>query len=172
MAKYYISDLHLFDENIIKSASRPHKTLNEMHRDIIIKWNKKVSKNDMVYILGDVGSPKNNYEKKELINILKSLNGKKILIIGNHDREIIRDNYFKKCFVSIKEYTRVLDNYKRVILFHFPIEDWEGKRKGTVHLHGHVHKKKINTIPNRYHIGCDVTNFTPVSLNELISKKL
>lgn len=167
MAKYYISDLHLFDESIIKTASRPHRCLDEMHKDIIIKWNKKISKDDTVYIMGDIGLPKNNNEKKELIKILKLLHGKKVLIIGNHDRELIRDEQFRKCFISIKEYCRILDNYKRIILFHFPIEDWEGKRKGTIHLHGHIHKKKINKIPNRYHIGCDEQNFTPVSLLEL-----
>lgn len=171
MKKYYISDLHLFDRKIIKSAHRPHKNLEEMHTDIIIKWNKKVSKNDIVYIIGDIGAPDNNKEKFEIIKILKSLNGKKILIIGNHDREIIRDTSFKKCFAAIKEYCRILDNYKRVILFHFPIEDWEGKSKGTIHIHGHIHNKNINFMKNRYHAGCDVQNFTPVSLNELINKK-
>ena len=170
MSKYYISDLHLFDKDILKSAKRPHKNLKEMHTDIIIKWNKKVSTNDTVYILGDIGRPRNYKEKIEMIQILKSLNGKKVLIVGNHDREIIRDSRFKKCFVAIKEYYRILDSRKRVILFHFPIEDWEGKTKGTIHLHGHIHKKNINSIKNRYHIGCDNHNFTPVSLNDLLKK--
>lgn len=171
MAKFYISDLHLFDKNIIKSANRPHKNLKEMHIDIIIKWNKKVSKNDIVYIVGDVASPNNLYETRELIKILKLLNGKKVLVIGNHDREMIKDSSFRKCFIKIEEYCRIFDNGKKIILFHFPIEDWEGRKKGAVHIHGHIHKKKISYIKNRYHAGCDTQGFLPLTLKELMNKK-
>ncbi len=171
MAKFYISDLHLFDKNIIKSANRPHKDIQEMHMDIIIKWNKKITKNDIVYIVGDVGLPSNLYETRELIKILKLLNGKKVLIVGNHDREMIKDSSFRKCFIRIEEYYRVFDNGKKVILFHFPIEDWEGRKKGAIHIHGHIHKKKVSFVKNRYHVGCDTQGFLPVTLKELMNKK-
>lgn len=170
MSNYYTSDLHLFDRSVISSASRPHKNLEEMHKDIIIKWNKKIKNSDTVYILGDLALPRNNKETKEVINILNLLNGKKVLIIGNHDRDLIKNESFNKCFNRIEEYCRILDEGKKVILFHFPIEDWESKRKGAIHLHGHIHKKKINDIKNRYHVGCDLHKFIPVSLKEIIKK--
>lgn len=171
MAKFYISDLHFFDKKVIRSANRPHKSLKEMHTDMIVKWNKKVSKNDTVYILGDIASTNNLYETKELIKILKCLNGKKVLVIGNHDRKILNNNAFRSCFVKIEEYIRTFDNKKKVILFHFPIEDWESKKKGAIHLHGHIHKKEISHIKNRFHVGCDVQRFTPLTLDEIINKK-
>lgn len=169
MAKYYISDLHFFDNTVITSANRPHKNLKEMHTDITVKWNKKVSKKDTVYILGDVSSTNNFQETKELTKLLKRLNGKKVLIVGNHDRKILSNNNFRSCFIRIEEYLRIFDNKKKVVLFHFPIEDWESKKKGAIHLHGHIHCKSISLIKNRYHVGCDVQKFTPLTLNEILS---
>lgn len=171
MTKFYISDLHLFDRKIIESANRPHKNLKEMHTDIIVKWNKKVTQKDTVYILGDVSSTNNYYETAELIKILKKLNGKKVLIVGNHDRKILNNQKFRNCFIKIEEYLRVFDNKKKVMLFHFPIEDWESKKKGSIHLHGHIHGKEISKIENRFHVGCDVHRFTPVTLSEILNKK-
>lgn len=170
MAKFYISDLHLFDKKVIESANRPHKNLKEMHTDISVKWNKKVSQNDTVYILGDVSSTANLQETKELVNMLKRLNGNKVLIIGNHDRKILNNSNFRKCFVRIEEYLRIFDNKKKVILFHFPIEDWEGRKKGAIHLHGHIHQKEVSFIKNRFHVGCDVQRFTPLTLNEILNQ--
>ncbi len=171
MANFYISDMHFFDEDIIRTANRPHKDIKEMHTDIIIKWNKAVKKEDTVYILGDVGVPNNMSEEKELIKILNSLNGEKILIIGNHDRALLERKSFRDCFSHIKEYLRVYENGKRIILFHCPIEEWEGMRKKSIHFHGHIHKKFISDIKNRYHVGCDVQKFTPLTLDEIIKNK-
>ena len=171
MANFYISDLHLFDKKILTSANRPHKTLKEMHTDIIFKWNKRVSKKDTVYMLGDIASTSNAEETRELISILKQLNGKKVLIVGNHDRKILNNYGFRSCFIKIEEYLRIFDNKHKVILFHFPIEDWESKKKGAIHLHGHIHNKEISFIKNRFHVGCDVNRFTPLTLAEILKNK-
>lgn len=56
--KYYISDLHLFHKNVTgegnNSDNRPFDTLEEMHKYIKEKWNRKITNGDTVYILGDV----------------------------------------------------------------------------------------------------------------------
>ena len=51
--KYYTSDLHFGHKNIIKYEDRPFSSIEEMDEALIDKWNKKVKKNDEVYILGD-----------------------------------------------------------------------------------------------------------------------
>lgn len=169
MKKLYISDLHLFDKGIIKSSNRPHKNLEEMSTDIIIKWNKKVSKEDIVYILGDVGEIE---EVDEVCRILRRLNGKKVLITGNHDRETIKVPAFRKCFIQISDYFRVFDSGKKVVMSHFPFEDWEGKKKGVIHLHGHVHKEPLPNRKNRYNVGADIQDFTPRTLREIIEYRI
>ena len=51
---YYISDLHLFHEASIGFDGRPFRNLEEMHAEIVRKWNSKVTNGDTVYILGDM----------------------------------------------------------------------------------------------------------------------
>lgn len=169
MKKFYISDMHLFHHDILSTCNRPYKTLKEMHEDIIIKWNKKVSKNDIVYIIGDVASPSNSDDVKNVVNILKMLNGNKVLIVGNHDRESIKNFEFRKCFMEIKEYARKKDGRKKVVMFHCPLECWEGDKKGVVHIHGHIHNEPISKKDNRYNVGVDVLDFEPKTLDELIN---
>ena len=171
MKRFYIADTHFFHKNIIKKYNRPFKSLNDMHNEIIINWNRKVGRNDMVYILGDVASVLEEENILNVVNILKILNGKKILIIGNHDRELIKNFKFRKCFVDIKEYARVYDSGKKLVLLHFPMECWEGDKKGVIHIHGHVHKEPLSKIENRYNVGVDVIGYEPKSLNEIIYEK-
>lgn len=171
MKRFYIADIHFFHPRIIDECNRPYKSLKEMHNDIILQWNRKVGKNDMVYILGDVASISKEEDMVDMINILKVLNGKKILIVGNHDRESIKNFKFRKCFVDIKDYCRVYDEGRKVVLLHFPMEFWEGDKKGVIHLHGHTHKDSINKKPNRYNVGVDVMGYVPKTLTEIINNK-
>lgn len=50
---YFISDLHLGHENIIKYCSRPFVNVNEMNEALIENWNKCVNRNDKIFVLGD-----------------------------------------------------------------------------------------------------------------------
>lgn len=134
MKKFYISDMHLFHEEVLKSSERPYKSIQEMHNDIIVKWNKKVSKNDIVNIIGDVSSPNTGEDIRKVVDILKILNGNKVLIIGNHDRESIKNYDFRKCFIEIKEYARKKDGRRNIIMFHCPLESWEGQKKARKNL--------------------------------------
>ena len=83
MTIWFTSDPHFGHESIIRFATRPYKDAVEMDLDIMKRWNSKVSKTDTVYILGDV-SMKQRYRKK----IVPFLNGKKHLIVGNHDHSV------------------------------------------------------------------------------------
>ena len=53
MTIFFTSDNHWQHANMIKYESRPFKNVDDMDTQMIDKWNKKVSKNDSVYILGD-----------------------------------------------------------------------------------------------------------------------
>ena len=50
---YYTSDLHLGHSNVIKHCNRPFANADEMDTVLIKNWNDKVSRNDIVYIVGD-----------------------------------------------------------------------------------------------------------------------
>lgn len=81
MKVFVIADTHFGHENIIKYCNRPFNSIEEMNSTIIKNWNETVSNRDVVIHLGDVGLGSKQY----ISNIIKQLNGKKILIMGNHD---------------------------------------------------------------------------------------
>ena len=81
MKIFVIADTHFGHENIIKYCNRPFKTVKEIDEKMIKNWNETVTNKDVVIHLGDFGLGSKEY----ISSIVKRLNGKKILIMGNHD---------------------------------------------------------------------------------------
>lgn len=50
---FITADHHFHHKNIIEYCGRPFKTVEEMDKSMIEKWNNKVSKDDLVIHLGD-----------------------------------------------------------------------------------------------------------------------
>ena len=82
---FFIADTHFGHEKIIKLCNRPFENLQDMQNQLIQKWNNKVSNEDTVYILGDFCF---KMSKQDAVQILNMLNGKKVLIKGNHDKYV------------------------------------------------------------------------------------
>ena len=51
---YYIADLHLGHENIIRLQGRPFESVEEMDEALVRNWNATVKGCDTVYIAGDL----------------------------------------------------------------------------------------------------------------------
>ena len=86
---YYCSDPHLLDDNIIKTANRPFSCMEEFLEIFRENWNKEVRPIDTTLIAGDVASCWLNVHPEKMqffAEYMESLNGKKQLAIGNHDR--------------------------------------------------------------------------------------
>ena len=177
--KFYISDLHLGHKKAITFDNRPFSDLEDMKRSIIQNWNSAVTKDDYVYILGDMFW--NNDEAPE---ILDQLNGYKYLIRGNHDRI---NSKIEEYFVWIKDYAEIKDNGRNIVLCHYPIAHWRNADYGAIHLYGHIHSGRDNRpfeeykelMKQRgisyccYNVGCIMPymNYTPRTLNEIIEKQ-
>jgi calcineurin-like phosphoesterase family protein len=73
------------------------------------------------------------------VAILNQLNGDKILIEGNHDRKLLKDPVFRRSFKEVHQYLEITWDKKPVVMFHYPIQDWNRSHHGAIHLHGHVH---------------------------------
>ena len=67
---YYISDLHLGHKNILRICNHPFNNIEEMEIKIIENWNKKVTPEDDIWLLGDVV----HHHSGNYVNTLKSLN--------------------------------------------------------------------------------------------------
>lgn len=168
---YFISDLHLGHSNIIKMCNRPFMTVDEMDYAIINNWNSRVTNNDDVYILGDV-----SYKGTiDIITVLNNLNGRKHLIVGNHDRKNLKNPEFRKCFVEIEDMKLLKYSDKTLILCHYPLLEWDGYFRGFWHIYGHIHNNTTNKayqyIKNEekaLNAGCDITGYIPVTFDELV----
>ena len=112
---FFIADWHYGHNNIISYDDRPFRSVEEMNEELIKRWNNKVSKGDLVYILGDMFWCKSS----EAVPILKQLNGTKFLVKGNHDRS--NDGAFKREFAKINEYMEIEVDDRRLVLCHYPI---------------------------------------------------
>lgn len=165
---YVTSDLHFFHKKILEycADSRPFETIEEMHDVIISNWNRIITPNDRVYILGDVSFGNTN----KTVEMLESLNGEKHLIIGNHDSSYLKVDSFCNCFKSIQHYIEIKYAKQFICMFHFPIEMWNRKHYGALHIHGHLHSKNDQLIERRMDIGLDSNNLLPYHINEVIDR--
>lgn len=164
---FFTSDLHFWHKNIIRYADRPYKNVDEMNDSIIDNWNAKIGKKDTVYILGDVSFK----GLKDTQHLLDQLNGKKVLIIGNHDNPSII-SYFDEKYDMLG--LDVMDDEEGMLvhchLCHYPLEQWNKMAHGSINLHGHCHGSideddKHNH--KRLDVGVDSHNMTPISWNEI-----
>ena len=164
---YFTSDLHFDHINIIQYCARPFTNVNEMNETIVENYNRRVRKNDICYILGDV-MMRNTESARECLN---RLNGHKFLLNGNHD--FLKDN--GTVFEWIKDYYKLRWNHKKFILCHFPFVSWDNMEKGSYCLHGHQHNtSEYNNEMRaagirRFDVGVDANNFTPVSIEEIVA---
>ena len=136
------------------------------------QWNRKVRPKDEVVILGDFAISKG----KETNELLKSLNGKKFLIVGNHDKMFLSDKEFdRSAFEWIKDYARLSDNKRGIVLSHYPMLCYDGQYRRDENgvpkrymLYGHVHNTAdemrindfINITRNSIHFKKDGTEET------------
>lgn len=172
---YVTSDLHFNHKNVIKLCNRPFESVEEMNNAIIENWNKTVKQGDEVYILGDIVLSKDIEAVK---NFMNQLNGKKHLIIGNHDSHWLKryknGNY--DFFESIADYKELKIEDSLFCMMHYPIAEWNKKHYGSFMLHGHSHnvssynENHVRLLVKQYDVGVDANNFTPVSLFDIFKK--
>ncbi|MBP5298288.1 MAG: metallophosphoesterase family protein [Lachnospiraceae bacterium] len=141
--RYYISDLHFFHENLIKSMDkRAFDSVEAMNSYMIEQWNSVVRKNDEIVILGDLSIER--WDKTA--PIVKELKGKKYLVTGNHDKFVKDKAFDSSLFKWVGPYLEMKDNNRKVVLCHYPIMCYNGQYNFSKHgnsktymLYGHVH---------------------------------
>jgi calcineurin-like phosphoesterase family protein len=168
---FFTADLHLGHANIIKHCDRPFASVDEMDGHLMSAWNARVHSGDTVYILGDLifrsaASP---------ASYLEALNGKKHLILGNHDKDWIKKIDLTKYFVSVERFVEFSDGQHTMTLCHYPLMSWNHMAKGSYMIHGHIHNNRdafyfpmLRKMPNLLNAGVEINHFKPVRFDELI----
>ncbi|MCI8788117.1 MAG: hypothetical protein HFH92_03220 [Lachnospiraceae bacterium] len=185
MAYFFIADTHFGHENALAFDNRPFRTIEEHDKALIENWNNAVSRNDEVFILGDI-SWHNATRTNEIVS---SLNGVKHLIVGNHDKKLLKNREFQSLFIEITDYKELsLSDKKGIVLSHYPIPCFNHHYYGWYHLYGHVHisfewnmmervKYEMETLYDKpcrmYNCGAmiDYIGYTPRTLGEILASQ-
>lgn len=165
---FLCSDHHLSHGNIITferdgTPLRKFSNIEEHDEYLIAKHNSVVATNDRVYFLGDVV-----FSKKH-IHLLGRMNGRKVLIKGNHDKLELKD------YLPYFDDIRGSHQFDGFLLTHIPVHP-DSLSRWPVNIHGHLHANVVNKIwhgkdiPDpRYFSVCmeQLDDYTPISLEEL-----
>lgn len=169
MTNWFTSDHHFGHARIIEYCHRPFDSVEQMNEELVQSWNELVEENDTVYYLGDF-----SLKIAAMEQYAPRLNGKKILIAGNHDGchpcnhdgKLGQLSLYKKYFAEVHE---ELD-WNGLLMHHMPYHDEIDNRypeyrpidQGRILLHGHVHQRwSINE--RQINVGVDVWDYQPVS---------
>lgn len=167
---WFISDHHFFHDNILKFTGsdgnliRPgFESVDQMNWFMVERWNSVVKLEDHVWHLGDVCF-KSTAKADEVANLLRSLNGHKRLVVGNHD--------------NLKA-PSILNNFEKIELWrgfrdegftcsHIPLR-LESLRDGNVCVHGHIHQNLMKE-PGYINVCVEVRDYTPVHMDQIIAE--
>ena len=173
---FFTSDLHLDHGNIIKYCNRPFTDPLSMTEQLILNWNNQVSTDDCVFVLGDFLW---NKDIDRLNSVTNRLNGKKVLIKGNHD--YFEDQDYLNCgFSKVSNLLEVEINNNLFVLCHYQMMHWNKSHHGSFHLYGHQHDKKqymsnhlvykqLGMSERKMNICMDSNNYHLYSLNDIIN---
>lgn len=138
--RFVVSDTHFGHTNSWEkfkledgSPLRPFSSTEEMDEAMIERWNAVVQPHDTVYHLGDV------VINRKHLHLVKRLNGRKILIRGNHD--IFRDEDYRE--VGFEQIHGVRVFVDRFILTHIPLHPDCVSGRFRVNVHGHLHANRV-----------------------------
>lgn len=172
MSTFFTSDTHFGHANIIKYCNRPFSSVEEMDEQLITNWNSKVTPNDIIYHLGDFAF----YPPEKITDLLDRLNGTKVFIPGNHDKNLVKaitntpklDRFLDN---PLLEVTLTSDDEKiKFVLCHYAMRVWNGSHWGSIHLYGHSHGSLQEDIESRsMDVGVDTNNYTPYSLEDILA---
>ncbi|MFW6219830.1 MAG: metallophosphoesterase family protein [bacterium] len=154
---YFTSDTHLNHKNIIKYCNRPFKNINEMNETIVENWNNTVHPTDTIYHLGDFSFGESIREFTE------RLNGKIILIKGNHDHFNIKK---MNMFYRVYDMLEIKIDSISITLCHYAMRVWNKSHFNSWNLYGHSHSM-LKPIGKQYDVGVDNNNFTPISFDQI-----
>lgn len=172
--RFAISDHHLRHSNIYRFTDTEGNLIRPWAKDaeeadelMIDAWNSVVGKGATVYHLGDVSISRKG------LHLLERMNGRKILIRGNHDIFKLKD--YTAHFADIRGSMKI-DN---LFFQHYPVHPDSIARWCLANVHGHTHGNTVTRInehgdrvpDTRYFNLCiEAIGLVPLSIEEIQSR--
>lgn len=160
-----IGDLHFFGKEMLNIIPRPFSTVEEMNAYMIEAWNAETSPDDIVFVVGDFFDAQ-YCTKQEMFTILDSLNGTKILIVGNHDKLYL--DLYKEYGLTVIEYPIVKDQFW--ILSHEPQFVSESAPYANIFAHAHLNPMYKDVSSRSICVSAERLNYRPMLLSEAKKK--
>ena len=162
---YFIADTHYGDENIIRYENRPFASVQEMDTAMITKWNQVITDEDTVYVIGDFSAYHDEEKDREL---LKHLNGKKMLIIGNHDTHRTPAEWRALGFMECSPWPIVYQGF--FLLSHEPL--YINSNMPYANIYGHVHGNASykDASPQSVCVSVERIDYQPITLDEVMRR--
>ena len=166
MVVRYIGDTHLYYS---ESQSWRPMSFDEYANDLVINWElTRVLDDDLTIMVGDIG----DYCART-VEVLKSLRGMKILVLGNHDLSwptTALDYLFDSVYPEIRQ--------GNMLIRHVPTD---ADAIGSYVIHGHHHEYVTPSMLNqqtrylsdrmRFNCAADIIGNKPCTFNQLMINK-
>jgi len=161
---FITSDTWFGRPQILQIANRlQFNNVEEMDKQLVKNWNKKVKKNDIVFHLGNFA-----WDPQTARRVLKKLNGQIYFMVGSNDEALLDVQHEFDNLSIIEDQIIEIPQYDS-ILCHYPLEVWNGKDSGTIHFHGHtVFSYKTDLVKmNRINACTDFWEFAPIKFSTI-----
>lgn len=136
--RFAIADTHFGHANILTfkrrdgTPLREFASVEEMDETMVERWNAVVGPKDKVYHLGDV------VINRRCLKTLARLNGRKVLVKGNHDPWKLSD--LTPYFEDIMGVAVFVDDF---IMSHIPLHPESITTRFKANVHGHLHSNRV-----------------------------
>jgi calcineurin-like phosphoesterase family protein len=159
LSLFLFSDPHFGHKNIIEYEKRPFINIEDMDKKIILNWNRVVKSIDKVIVAGDISF----YNRDKTEELVRSLNGEKILIRGNHDKAHSESWWRKIGFNTVVSFPMCIHGFFWVS--HEPM--YMNESMPYVNIHGHTHSMKFDS-DRYYNISAECIGYTPINVEEIL----
>lgn len=162
---FFIADMHFGSETIIRYERRPFASVQEMEYAMIENWNRMVTPEDTVFVLGDFSESQSMEKNSEILN---RLCGEKFLIMGNHDTFLTPEEWRKCGFADCSRWPILYHDF--FLLSHEPL--YINQNMPYANLYGHVHGNASYRSVSRQSacVSAERIAYTPISFDEIMEK--
>ena len=200
---WFTADTHFGHSNILGGNQRPFGSIEQMNARLIAAINERVSCRDTLYVLGDFSYRTTVAEALRLrerincehVRLIRGNHDKDWGLLEPPARDVVRNGRggakrgsgsamrpapaasADAPFEAVLDYLELKPGEchgTRMVLSHYPMLSWNGKRRGSIQLHGHIHADRAYNERNRqrgilrYDVGVDANGYAPVSRDEIL----
>jgi calcineurin-like phosphoesterase family protein len=152
-ADHHFGHAHLLE--LEPARGKRFKNVEDMDEQLITLWNAAVGPEDVVFHLGDFALT----SKARMDYIISRLNGRLVLVMGNHDACRTRTFWRDRGFLYVTDKPVILNN---IVFTHAPLP-LGSPYKGLRNIHGHLHSRGGTDC-----MSVELTGYTPVRLSLMV----